>query len=76
MIQRKQFDDECDIINCPIMFLMSIGFCIISIDDDAANEAYDFKMMKRHDSADCNKTYLARFECWSEGGQLIFDDGD
>ncbi len=76
--ERKRFDDECDVINQPIMYLMSIGYCIIKITAD--DENYRFEMMRRYiPSASIStnkKRYYADFICWSEGGELIIYKND
>ena len=72
ILSRRRFDDACDIINQPIMYLMSLGFCIVQIDCDADDEKYYIEMCNRScDGPNNFERHYARFDIWSEGGELI-----
>jgi hypothetical protein len=67
VLSKRRFDDACDVVNQPIMYLMSLDYCIISIDLENDVERYFIEMLKRDD----DKKYYAIFDIHSEGGELI-----
>jgi hypothetical protein len=70
-IERIRLDDG--LINDVWLYIMSRGYSIIGIKSDEESEAWDIELMddRRYQSDDVINFYMARFECWSEGGELI-----